>query len=358
MESDEFKAMSAGPAPLGDTPDPDDGESPPHQPTFPVPLRASPPPAGFRFKSDIRRAPPTPVSDWSTDVPEEAKEARDPKEPLPFERTQQRAFQPPTMPPVPAAALQPPTRGRSGWIVEDDDDPPRPALGYVAAPGRPAARQGPDSIIRTEAPVAPRPDSTPDVRPLPKAPARPAPNAHWYPAFEPEKERSQIWVVLDVARVGLLAVMAALLLFVAAAPTLLGWRFVTFDAKNMQPAISSDSLVVMKKADIKDIAVGDIVMFRNPPQPDQSVTQRVVEIQDGGKTLVTKSDATSAAGSETTKVPELYLRNVYLFTMPQPAGWLANSTGFSQGWLAIIVIPLLALSAWQLVSTAKMRKWI
>ena len=167
-------------------------------------------------------------------------------------------------------------------------------------------------------------------------------------------------MALDVVRVALLAVMAALLLFVAAAPTVLGWRFVTFDAKNMQPAISADSLVVMKKADVQDVAVGDIVMFRNPPQPDQSVTQRVVEIQDGGKTLLTKSDAPGAGATdaEPTKVPALYLRYKYLFTMPPPTGFLANATGFSQGWLAIIVIPLLVLSAWQLVSTAKLRKWI
>ena len=82
--------------------------------------------------------------------------------------------------------------------------------------------------------------------------------------------------------------------------------------------------------------------------------------KDGGKTLLTKSDAPGAGATdaEPTKVPALYLRYKYLFTMPPPTGFLANATGFSQGWLAIIVIPLLALSAWQLVSTAKLRKWI
>ena len=230
----------------------------------------------------------------------------------------------------------------------------------MAAPGRPEARQGPDSIIRTEAPAGPRPEPAPDLRPLPRTPARPAANAHWYPAFEPEKGRNKVWIVLDVVRVGLLAITAALLLFVAVAPTLLGWRFVTFDAKNMQPAISSNSLVVMKKATVQDIAVGDIVMFRNPPQPSQSVTQRVVEIQDGGKTLLTTSDARGASGTDAgpTKVPDLYLRYKYLFTMPQPTGFLASATGFSQGWLAIIVVPLLLLSAWQLIATAKLRGWM
>ena len=68
------------------------------------------------------------------------------------------------------------------------------------------------------------------------------------------------------------------------------------------------------------------------------------------------SDA--GAGAEPTKVPELYLRNRYLFTMPQPAGWLVSTTGFSQAWLAIIIVPILALAGWQLYSTAKFRSWL
>ena len=58
--------MSSEPAPLGDETPERDRSSETRPPNFPVPLRPSPPPAGFRFKGGLRSIAPQPPSDEST----------------------------------------------------------------------------------------------------------------------------------------------------------------------------------------------------------------------------------------------------------------------------------------------------
>ncbi|MBI4032402.1 signal peptidase I [Candidatus Berkelbacteria bacterium] len=76
-----------------------------------------------------------------------------------------------------------------------------------------------------------------------------------------------------------------------------GYRLYSVLTGSMEPALSPGSLVVVKRvADVGNVAVGDVVSFQQPGQPNMIITHRVSAIDSvGGATfLKTKGDANSA----------------------------------------------------------------
>lgn len=88
---------------------------------------------------------------------------------------------------------------------------------------------------------------------------------------------------------------------------------------SMEPQIPAQSYILVKKADVSQIKVGDVIMFRSD---DPSIggafnTHRVVEIIGDGEEFVTKGDANIAKDEYTAKagnVVGVYEKNLPLIT--------------------------------------------
>src|SRR3954452_5030175 len=79
----------------------------------------------------------------------------------------------------------------------------------------------------------------------------------------------------EVCALVLLGGPVGLLVFLALAPSVLGWHFVMVSGGSMEPAIGFGSLAVVEEIRPGDISPGDIVTFRHPSYGGKVVTHRV-----------------------------------------------------------------------------------
>ena len=89
---------------------------------------------------------------------------------------------------------------------------------------------------------------------------------------------------------GLLALVA-----LAGGPRLLGWQAYIVYSDSMAPSVPMGSVVVVQPQTVANLAVGDIITFSQPSQPELPMTHRVVavsEIPGGfGWRVMTKGDS-------------------------------------------------------------------
>jgi len=93
-------------------------------------------------------------------------------------------------------------------------------------------------------------------------------------------------------------VVIASFLFVVTA-SFFGWRFDVVPTKSMEPAFSPGGMVVTQPAELKDIKVGDAILFREPATGG-FICHRVIDIEETHNELSfqTKGDANEYPDSD------------------------------------------------------------
>ncbi len=148
----------------------------------------------------------------------------------------------------------------------------------------------------------------------------------------------------------LAALAVAGLLIVALGPKLVGWSFVVVAGGSMEPAIPFGSLAVMESLGTGAPTAGDIVMYRDPSRSGEVVTHRIESVSPDGRTLITRGDANPSADLDPVPVTAVEAR--YRFALPQ-AGRLVYWAHTRSGYVAMVVLPGLAVIAWELGSVAR-----
>ncbi|MFY9176409.1 MAG: signal peptidase I [Caldicoprobacterales bacterium] len=78
--------------------------------------------------------------------------------------------------------------------------------------------------------------------------------------------------------------------FTGREPSLFNHRLYIVDSGSMSPTIIQDSMIIVKESEPQDIKEGDIITYYGS-QNSGKVTHRVVEVQEQGKSFITKGDA-------------------------------------------------------------------
>lgn len=143
--------------------------------------------------------------------------------------------------------------------------------------------------------------------------------------------RSRLYYLLVIVYLGLVA------LDVATSFPLFGWRLFTLRENSMDPTISHNSLVVVKKQ--ADYSPGDIIAFRtrNASAPP-IVAHRIVQL--GGNVYVTKGDANLFVDRFLVSPHEIIGRVV--FALPY-LGVLLTLTDHIFGVFIFVVLPALVI---------------
>ncbi|MGI6582777.1 MAG: signal peptidase I [bacterium] len=138
----------------------------------------------------------------------------------------------------------------------------------------------------------------------------------------------------------LMAVLVLSLLqsrFTGSAPTIAGHHLYVVLSGSMSPAFETGSLVVVRPVEAEDIAVGDIITFREPGEETKLTTHRVVEIEkQGGLHFITKGDANGVVDQE--PVPAENLVGRVVLAIPY-AGYVADFAQTKQGLVTMVIIP-------------------
>lgn len=156
-----------------------------------------------------------------------------------------------------------------------------------------------------------------------------------------------------MARAGRLARTAAYallgfgagLLLAIALPLAVGARPLTVLSGSMEPTLATGDVVVVERIRPQDVHVGDVVTYRDPD--GSLVTHRVRGVRPRGERveLITRGDANNASERWTLASDGELSRALYRVPL---AGRVLVRTSSPEGRLALIVLPLLLLGAWQI----------
>jgi len=133
-----------------------------------------------------------------------------------------------------------------------------------------------------------------------------------------------------------LAIIIVLLIVISAFPITGNYKILVVQSGSMEPNIHTGSVVVVFPE--KEYKVGDVITFKNNAGKLDSITHRIVKIEnDGaGKVFTTKGDANNANDTNT-----VYAKNVIgkvLFSVPY-FGYAVAAAKTPYGFMALIVIP-------------------
>jgi signal peptidase I len=163
----------------------------------------------------------------------------------------------------------------------------------------------------------------------------------------------------------ILTLVSGLLILVFLTPAS-GWRAFDVATGSMKPAIAPGSLVVTHQASVRSLRVGQVVTYRNPAHPDQTITHRIVGLKANGAVLnvITKGDANRIADP-----PFAAGRIVGRVDLTVP-GLGATATWLRSPLVALVVVIVPATIViigelgilWQLLSEAvepvRRRRWV
>jgi signal peptidase I len=136
----------------------------------------------------------------------------------------------------------------------------------------------------------------------------------------------------------LLAVFLALALAGVLAPAL-GWRLDVVQSGSMSPAIGVGDLVITSPCDPREVVPGDVISFRSG---DALVCHRVVAVDDGGQTVITKGDANE--GPDPQPVPLGQVTGKVAASVPL-LGYAVSFLRSPFGWALIALLAVLVLVA-------------
>ena len=98
-------------------------------------------------------------------------------------------------------------------------------------------------------------------------------------------------------------------------PSIMGYSFFRVMTGSMEPEIPVDSLIVVKKQGVQELAVGDVISFfsRDPSLMGEVNTHRIVEIsEDGGELFfATKGDANNVVDRYITREEDVIGKVVF-----------------------------------------------
>lgn len=101
-------------------------------------------------------------------------------------------------------------------------------------------------------------------------------------------------------------------------PLVMGWTPTVVISGSMEPRIQTGDIIFADPMNaqelLKTIKQGNVLLADDPAKPEMLVTHRVVEIQDGGQTFITKGDANRTVDS--TPVPLLNVHGIEKFRVP------------------------------------------
>lgn len=121
-------------------------------------------------------------------------------------------------------------------------------------------------------------------------------------------------------------------------------------SQSMTPVIRVNDAIITKRVDATDIKVGDVVTYlsENPEYPGIMITHRVIEKNqvNGEYYFVTKGDYNNIADPLTVKESQIYGKVV--MRIPK-IGLIQVMLSNYIGWIAIIVVPALAIISYDIV---------
>ena len=142
--------------------------------------------------------------------------------------------------------------------------------------------------------------------------------------------------------------LMGLLLVTAAAPRLWGYQTYIIYGSSMEPTIKLGSLILAKTANVGDLQVGDIIVFRSGNET--TVTHRIVGIreEDGQRYFKTKGDATNGADPQEVRLEGGVHR--LAFKLPY-LGYFVDFAKSTTGMILLVVLPALGLMALHLTNS-------
>jgi signal peptidase len=147
--------------------------------------------------------------------------------------------------------------------------------------------------------------------------------------------------------------------FVYVAPHL-GWSVNSVASGSMEPTLEKGSLIVTKPVDIKEIVVGDVILFSSPITSQMMITHRVIDVEYNSLvSLHTQGDANlnpdpyRVPGQNVIGKVVLHIPSIGYFTefVKKPAGFITLSVVPS-----VIIFALYAMIIWREVANNKSQK--
>jgi len=139
--------------------------------------------------------------------------------------------------------------------------------------------------------------------------------------------------------IGTLALLGTLL--AAAVPRLWGYQSYVIYGNSMEPAIKVGSLILAKPANVDDLQVEDIIVFRSPGNA-VTLTHRIVSIreEDGQRYFQTKGDASNGGDPQ-----EVLLEGgVHRLAFKLPyLGYFVDFAKSGPGLMLLLILPAAAL---------------
>lgn len=122
---------------------------------------------------------------------------------------------------------------------------------------------------------------------------------------------------------------------------------------SMAPVFKAGSIVAVKDIMPEDVAVGDIITFKDPADPERVITHRVLEINNDNGTLgfLTKGDANDAPDME--PVQGKNVLGKVSFSIPY-IGYLTEFTRTKKGIILLLIVPGVIFIITELVNLFKM----
>lgn len=152
----------------------------------------------------------------------------------------------------------------------------------------------------------------------------------------------------------IIVVMAMLVAFLVQsklsgdAPAMFGHRIYVVLSGSMSPTFDAGSVAVARPTDSGELAVGDIITFRNPASPEaELVTHRIVAVsaEGGSVSFTTRGDANEA--DDQVPVPAENVVGRVRTSVPY-AGYVANWALTGPGLLALVIVPGLLIIGFEL----------
>ena len=140
-------------------------------------------------------------------------------------------------------------------------------------------------------------------------------------------------------------------------PSIFGYTLFRVMTGSMEPAIQTDSLIIVKKTDVSEIMPGDIIsFFSQDPSLDGAVnTHRVVSVEEteSGRYFVTKGDMNSVQDQYLTSENDVIGKVIFTsHALGVAVHLLSNPLIF----ITLIVIPLFVILFMNLIRTIRYTK--
>lgn len=133
-----------------------------------------------------------------------------------------------------------------------------------------------------------------------------------------------------------LAILIVLFVAISLFPVTGNYKILVVKSGSMEPAIHTGSVAVTRPE--SEYRAGDVITFKNKGDAKNSVTHRIVKIEDIGGSLVftTKGDANNA--DDTGKVPKSEVIGKVLFSVPY-FGYAVDFAKKPLGFALLVIVP-------------------